>query len=134
MNSLNKLVYTAQTAKSGNFKVAILSIVLLVVDGVTGYRKYNFNEFVAYILRDNMCMIIFDLHGCGGYQRPKTSYLGEHFGTQTQGSVHPTVPVLLTKCLSRNEISYAFQPPFSLLIVNSRTKPARLDFYLSIRK
>ena len=26
----------------------------------------GFNEFVAKVLRDNMCMIIFDLQGCGG--------------------------------------------------------------------
>ena len=39
----------------------------------------------------------------------------------------PTAPVLLTKD-TRNEISYDFQPPFSLHISNSRTKPAGLDF------
>ena len=42
-----------------------------------------------------------------------------HFGTSTQRSVHPTVPVLLTKrnkkqskCSPINEISYSFQPPY----------------------
>ena len=50
----------------------------------TSYRKFNFNEFVANVLRDNMGMIIFDLWGCGGCYRPKTSYLGAHFGTSTQ--------------------------------------------------
>ena len=37
--------------------------------------------------------------------RGKT-YLSAHFGTLTQRSVHPSVPVLLTKDLPRNEISY----------------------------
>ena len=52
---------------------------------------------------------------------PKT-YLGPHFGILTQHSVHATAPVLLTKDSPRNEISYAFQPPFSLHISNSITK------------
>ena len=43
--------------------------------------------------------------------RPKTSYLDVHFGSLTQCSVHPTGPVLLTE-VSRNEISYEFQPPY----------------------
>ena len=30
------------------------------------YRKFDLNEFVANVLRDNMGMIIFDLRGCGG--------------------------------------------------------------------
>ena len=38
-------------------------------------------------------------------------YLGAHFGTFTQRSVHPTAPVLLTKHPLRNEISCDFQPP-----------------------
>ena len=57
-------------------------------------------------------------------QRLKTSYLNAHF----ECSVHPSAPVLLIKDLPRNEISYDFQPPFSLHISNSRTKPAGLDF------
>ena len=32
----------------------------------TTYRKFDFNEFVANVFRDNMSMIIFDLRGCGG--------------------------------------------------------------------
>ena len=43
-----------------------------------------------------------------------------HFGTLTQRSIHPTVPVLLTKDSPRNEIRYDSQPPFSLHISNSR--------------
>ena len=56
-------------------------------------------------------------------------YLDAYFGTLTQRSVHPTAPVLLTKD-SRNELwlSASIQPPFSLHISNSRTKPAGLDF------
>ena len=46
----------------------------------------------------------------------------------TQRSVHPTALVLFTKD-SRNEISYDFQPPFSLHISISRTKPTGFDFY-----
>ena len=42
-------------------------------------------------------------------------------------SVHPSVPVLLTKDSPTNEISYDFQSPFSLHISNSRTKAAGLD-------
>ena len=76
----------------------------------TSYWKYNFNEFVANILHDNMGMIIFDLWRCGGWWRPKTSYLSAHFGTLTFCSFHPSVPVLLTKDLPKNEISNAFQP------------------------
>ena len=41
----------------------------------------------------------------------------------TQRSVHPTVPLLLTKDSPRNEINYDSQLPFSLHISNSRTKP-----------
>ena len=40
----------------------------------------------------------------------------------TQRSVYPSVPVLLTKDLPWNEISYDFQPPFSLHILNPKTK------------
>ena len=76
-------------------------------------KKY-FNEFVANALRDNMVMIIFDLQGCEGCQRSKTSYLDVHFGTLTQCLVHPSVPVLL-------------------ISGNSRTKPTRLNFQ-SFRK
>ena len=46
-----------------------------------------------------------------------------NLGTLTQRSVHPSVPVLFTKDLPSNEISYDFQPSFSLHISNSRTKP-----------
>ena len=87
----------------------------------TSYRKFYFNEFVANVLHDNMGMIIFDLRGCGGCQRPKTSYLGAHFGNLTQRSVHPSAPVLLTKDSPRSFITYDSQPPFSLHISNSRT-------------
>ena len=38
----------------------------------------------------------------------------------------PTAPLLLTKD-SKNEISYDFQPPFSLHTSNSRTKPMSLS-------
>ena len=44
--------------------------------------------------------------------RPKTSYLGVHFGTLTQRLVHPSAPVVLTKDLPRNEISYDFQSSY----------------------
>ena len=54
-------------------------------------QKNLSNEFVANVLRDNMVMVIFDLRGCGGCQRPKTSYLSPHFGTLTQHLVHPSV-------------------------------------------
>ena len=73
-----------------------------------------------------MGMIIFDLRGCGGYYRPKTSYLGAHFGSVTQRLVHPSVPVLLTKDSPRNEISHDFQPPFSLHISNLEPSPQGL--------
>ena len=56
-------------------------------------KKFHFNELVVNVLRDNTGMIIFDLHG--GCQRHLT--VTAHFGTLTQRSVHPTVPVLLTK-------------------------------------
>ena len=97
----------------------------------TSYRKIYFIEFVANVLRDNMGMIIFDLRGCGGCQRPKTSYLGAHFGTLTQCLVHPSAPVLPTKDSPINFINYDSQPPFSLHILDSRTKPTGLDFQLS---
>ena len=48
--------------------------------------------------------------------RGQISYFSAHFGTLTQRSVHHLVPVLLTKYLPRNEISYDSQPPFSGLI------------------
>ena len=99
-------------------------MIMLMLSRKTSYRNFYFNEFFANVLRDNMGMVIFDLRGCGGCQRPKTSYLGAHFGTLTQFLVYPIVPVLLTKDSPRNEISYDSQPPFSLHISNSRTKPA----------
>ena len=74
--------------------------------------KVYFNDFVANVLSDNMGMLIFYLLGCGGCQRPKTSYLGAHFETLTQCSVHPSVPVLLTKDSPRNFISYDSQLPY----------------------
>ena len=66
----------------------------------TSYRKFDTNEFVQNSLCCNMGIIIFDLRGCGGCYRSKTSHLDTHFGTLIQHSVHPTAPVLLTKtCL-----------------------------------
>ena len=67
----------------------------------TSYRKVYFNEFVQNYWGCDMGMIIFDLHG--GCQRLNSEHYTAiaHFGTLTQGSVHPTVPVLLTK---RNKI------------------------------
>ena len=44
--------------------------------------------------------------------RCQMSYLGAHFGTLTQQSVYPIVPVLLTKDSPRNEISYDFHLPY----------------------
>ena len=80
------------------------------------YRKFYFNEFVANVLRDNMGIIIFDLWNVEAVRGQK-----HHISPHTQCSVHPKVPVLLTKDSIRNEISYNFQPPFSLHISNSRT-------------
>ena len=60
-----------------------------------------------------MGMIIFDLRGCGGCLRPKTSYLGAHFGTLTQVLFQQEMRSVMT---------------LSLHISNSRTKPAGLDF------
>ena len=57
----------------------------------TNHRKVDFNEFVQNSLCCDIGMIIFVLHGYEGCQRPKTLAL------LTQRSVHPTVPVLLTK-------------------------------------
>ena len=91
-------------------------------------HTFYFYRFVEYVFCDNMGLIVFDPRGCGGCQRPKTSYLGAHFGTLTQFLAHPSAPVLLTKDSPRNFISYDSQPLFSLLISNSRTKPAGLDF------
>ena len=38
----------------------------------TSHKKVDFNEFVQNSLGCNMGIIIFDLHGYGGCQRPKT--------------------------------------------------------------
>ena len=38
----------------------------------------------------------------------KTLYLGTHFGTLTQSSIHASVPVLLTQDSPRNEVSNDF--------------------------
>ena len=56
----------------------------------------------------------------------KRTKMGVHFGTQR--SVHPTAPVLLTKESVRNDIIYDSQPPLSLYVSNSRTKPAGFGF------
>ena len=37
----------------------------------------HFNEFVAIVLRDNIGILIFDLRGHGGCQRPKTPLGGQ---------------------------------------------------------
>jgi hypothetical protein len=70
----------------------------------TSYRNFYFHEFAANVLRDNMCIIIFDLQGCGGQTH--------HILAHTQRLVHLTAPVLLTKVSIRNYISYDFQPPY----------------------
>ena len=72
-------------------------------------------------------MIIFVLRGCGGCERPKTSYFGAHLVTLTQRSVHPSAPILLTKDSPRNFISYESQPPFSLYISKKITLRAEVS-------
>ena len=52
------------------------------------HRKVDFNQFVQNYLCCDMGMIIFDLHGYGGCQRPKMLQRAH-----TQCLVHPTVPV-----------------------------------------
>ena len=42
----------------------------------------------------------------------KTLDFDAHFCTLTLRLVHPTVPILLTKDSTRNEISYDSQPPY----------------------
>ena len=56
-------------------------------------------------------IIIWDLPGCGS-ARGQKKYLGAHFGTFTQRSVHPPAPVLLTKDSPRNFVSYDSQLPY----------------------
>ena len=51
--------------------------------------------------------------------------------TLAQRLVHPTAPVLLSKDTPRNEISYNSQPPFSLHISNSRTKPVHIMYVMN---
>ena len=91
--------------------------------------KVHFNEFVANVLCENVGMIIFDLQGCGGCQRPKTSYLGSHFGTSPQRSVHPSAPVLLTKDSQRIFLSYDSQPPY-LKFQNQGRRASFLVYYI----
>ena len=79
----------------------------------TSYRKFYFYEFFANVLRDNMGRIIFDLRGCGGCQRPKTSHLDAHFNSTFSSSYSPSS----TKDSIRND----FQPLFSLHISSSRS-------------
>ena len=43
----------------------------------TSYRKFHTNEFVQNSLCCNMGMIIFDLQGYRGRQRPKTPFRGQ---------------------------------------------------------
>ena len=51
-----------------NFFMSVLydGVTDVITDNHTSYRKFNFNEFVANFLPDNMGMIIFDLRGCEG--------------------------------------------------------------------
>ena len=73
-------------------------------------------------------MINFDLRGCLGCKKPKT-YLGAHFGTLSQGLVHPTAPVLLTKDSPRNK-SYSFTNYFyKRRVVCGRTNGLFVNFY-----
>ena len=86
----------------------------------TFYKKINFNEFVANVLHDNMGMISF----VESVRDQK-----QHISWHTLAlSVHLSAPVLLTQDSSRYEIRSEFQPPFSLHMSNSITKPAGLDF------
>ena len=43
----------------------------------TSHTKVYFNEFVANVQRDNIGIVIFDLRGHGGCQRPKTPLRGQ---------------------------------------------------------
>ena len=83
-------------------------------------EKFNFNEFVANVLRDNMGMIIYDFWGCGGCQRPKTSYLGCTLWrfNSTLGSSLSTSSAYQRFTTKWNQ----FQLPFSLHFLNSRMK------------
>ena len=52
----------------------------------TSYRKFYFNEFVANVLPDNMCKIIFEFRGCGGCQMPKKDRTLWHFNSTFSSS------------------------------------------------
>ena len=43
------------------------------------HTKVYFNEFVANVLRDDIGIVIFDLRGHGGCQRPKTPFGGQKY-------------------------------------------------------
>ena len=45
----------------------------------TSNKKIYFNEFVANVLRDVIGIVIFDLRGHGGCQRPKTPLGGQNY-------------------------------------------------------
>ena len=45
----------------------------------TSNKKFYFNEFVANVLQDVIGIVIFDLRGHGGCQRPKTPLGGQNY-------------------------------------------------------
>ena len=99
----------------------------------TSHTKVYFNEFVSNAFRDNIGVIIFDLGGCGGCQRPKT-YLGTHFGTSTQSFFIPQQQTWLPNIHQdmRSVITLSFHSA-SIHISNSRTKPAGFYFLFILK-
>ena len=97
----------------------------------TSHKKNYFYEFVANVLRDNIGILIFDLHG--GCQRPHTIqrphtlalWDGPNIELKCQ-SVHLLYGVWpLTASMEVKNVHH---------ISNSRTKPAGLDFQFSNKK
>ena len=62
----------------------------------TSCRKIYSNEFVANVSGDNMGIIILTSEDVEAVRGQKY-HVSAHFGTLTQCSIHPRVPVLLTK-------------------------------------
>ena len=91
------------------------------------YRIYC-RVFIITVLRNDAFVLARGSKGNGNYL---PECLGILFPTtrietsNSQLSVHPSAPVPAI-----NVISHDFQDPFSLNILNSRTKLAGLDFYL----
>ena len=75
----------------------------------TSHKKFYFNEFVANFMRDVIGIVIFDLKGHGGHQRPKTPLRGQ----KMHEGVNLLKKVFNESCSVTSKTPYRIQSDFS---------------------